>query len=136
MAKKRRMPAHIVLPNGMWRFIKGKAKTAVGKSKKNKKRKSYSGGIKMAKKKGYKRSGRSSFMTRGFLPVGGLIGSALIGAGAAELQEKFLPQAIPYQSVAAGFLVGGVGGAAGAFARNMLKGNTGTSSAGVTGYGN
>jgi len=29
MAKKRKMPAHIVLPNGMWRFVKSGTKKAV-----------------------------------------------------------------------------------------------------------
>ena len=57
------------------------------------------------------------------MPVGGIIGAALIGAGAAELQRRFLPQMIPYQGPAAGFVVGGVGGAVGAFVSEMLGGN-------------
>jgi len=134
---KRKMPAHIVLPNGMWRFIKGKAKTAVGKPKRSKrtKRKSYSGGIKMAKRRGVKRSRTAGGMlSKGILPVGGIIGAALLGAGAASLQEKVLPQYHSLQGVAIGFAVGGVGGAAGAYARNMLNGNSSTSKSSVTGY--
>lgn len=62
-------------------------------------------------------------LMRGMLPVGGVIGKVVTGVGVATLQEKFLPQVIPYQSVAAGFIVGGLPGAAGAFAKSMLVGN-------------
>ena len=58
---------------------------------------------------------------RGLYPVGGVIGAVLIGAGIATLQEKVLPQMIPYQGAAAGFIVGGLPGAAGALAKDMLK---------------
>ena len=90
----------------------------------------------MAKRRKSKSSG-SSFgggkLTRGLFPVKGIIASALIGAGIATLQEKLLPQVLPYQSEIAGFAVGGIGGAAGSFARGMIKGTTagGTPSAGM-----
>jgi hypothetical protein len=122
--KKRRMPNHIVLPNGMWRFIKGKAKTIKRKAKrirvKTKRR-----AVRMARRRKSKSfGGGGSKLSRGLFPVHGIVASALIGAGAATLQEKFLPQMIPYQGEAIGFAVGGVGGAAGAFARSMLKGGS------------
>lgn len=62
-------------------------------------------------------------MKKGIIPVSGIIAGALLGAGAATLQEKFLPQAIPYQGAAAGFAVAGIAGAAGALIRDMLKVN-------------
>ena len=91
----------------------------------------------MAKKRRGSRKGSSTggLLKRGLLPVGGIVGAALIGAGAATLQEKVLPQYHPLQGVAIGFAVGGVGGAAGAYARNMLSGSSGTSKTSfATGY--
>lgn len=70
-------------------------------------------------------SRRGISLTRGLFPVGGLFASALIGAGVAGLQRKFLPQVIPYQGAAAGFAVGGIGGAAGAFVSEMLGNGAG-----------
>ena len=75
--------------------------------------------------------GRSSKgIMKGIIPVSGIIASVLLGAGAATLQEKVLPQFHPLQGTAVGFAVGGIGGAVGAFARNALAGNTGTTSNG------
>jgi hypothetical protein len=59
-------------------------------------------------------------LTKGLFPVPRLLASALLGAGVAAVQRRFLPQMIPYQGAAAGFVVGGVAGAAGAFASEML----------------
>jgi len=111
--KGRRMPQHIVLPNGMWRFVKRGSKTKRKKA----------GGSMARKKKSYSRRGGMSRISlqKGIFPVGGILASALIGAGAATLQEKFAPQVIPYQGVAAGFAVGGIGGAIGAAVRDILK---------------
>ena len=61
-------------------------------------------------------------LSRGLFPVPKLLASALLGAGVASVQKRFLPQVIPMQSAAAGFVVGGVAGAAGAFASEMLLG--------------
>ncbi len=89
----------------------------------------------MARKRGFKRSRTAGGMlSKGILPVGGIVAAALLGAGAATLQEKVLPQYHPLQGVAVGFAVGGVGGAAGAYARNMLSGTSGAKSSSVTGY--
>lgn len=71
---------------------------------------------------------------RGLFPVGGLIAGALVGAGVATLQEKFVPQVIPYQGAAAGFVLAGLPGAAGAILRNMFQGKGVSGSAGVSGY--
>lgn len=85
-----------------------------------------------------RRSSRRGFigggkLMRGLFPVGGVIAGALVGAGIATLQEKFLPQVIPYQSPIAGFAVAGIPGAAGALARTMLSIGT-ISGQGVSGY--
>lgn len=74
-------------------------------------------------------------LMRGLFPVRGVIAAALVGVAVATLQERFLPQAIPYQSVAAGFVVGGLPGAVGAFAKDMLAGGIAApATVGVTGY--
>lgn len=67
----------------------------------------------------YRGAGGGTLM-RGLFPVPKLISSALLGAGVAMLQQKFLPQVIPYQGAAAAFVVGGVPGAVGAFAMGLL----------------
>ena len=64
-------------------------------------------------------------LMRGMIPASGPVGKVLAGVGVAALQERVLPQVIPYQSVAAGFIVGGLPGAAGAFAKSLLNGGTG-----------
>ena len=133
MKAKRKMPAHIVLPNGMWRFIKSGAKTAVTKKAKatTKRKRKSTGGLTMAKRGRKSRGGGSSKgLMKAIFPVSGIIAGALIGAGAATLQEKVLPQYHPLQGTAAGFVVGGIPGAVGAFARNALAGNNGGTSAG------
>lgn len=133
MKKKRKMPNHIVLPNGMWRFVKGKAKTTRVKTKriKFKARKKSRSVYNMARRRKGRSYSKGSKMSRGIFPVHGMIASALIGAGASTLQEKFLPQMIPYQGEAIGFAVGGVGGAVGAFARNLAKGGNMGGSSGI-----
>lgn len=76
----------------------------------------------------YSRRGSGGFggnkLMRGIFPIGGVIGAALVGAGISTLQAKFLPQMIPYQGPAAGFVVAGIPGAAGAFLRDMFAGTT------------
>ena len=69
------------------------------------------------------RSAGGMTLTKGLFPVPKLLASALLGAGVANVQKRFLPQVIPYQGAAAGFVVGGVAGAAGAFASELLGGN-------------
>jgi len=68
------------------------------------------------------RSAGGMTLTKGLFPVPKLVASALLGAGVATVQKRFLPQMIPYQGAAAGFVVGGVAGAAGAFASELLLG--------------
>ena len=142
---KRKMPAHIVLPNGMWRFVKSgskKAKAAVKRVKHRKvKRKRTRRGVQMAKRRHSKRSS-SGFggkgIMKGLYTPKGIAASMLMGAGAATLAEKVLPNFIPMQNLAIGFVVGGVGGAAGVIARDALKGGLnlglGSSSTASSGY--
>lgn len=111
--------------------------------------KSFSNGKGITKKK---KSRRGNFMARkrrfsarrarggigggklmsGLIKPTGLIGAAILGAGAATLAEKVgITNAIPYGNYVAGFAVGGIGGAAGVFARDMLKGGTASSGSAV-----
>ena len=77
----------------------------------------------------YRGAGGGTLM-RGLIPVPKLISSALLGAGVAMLQQKFLPQVVPYQGAAAGFVVGGVPGAVGAFALGLLPNGVGAAPGG------
>ena len=120
---KRKMPRHIVLPNGMWRFIKGKGSSTVKKRARRVKKQRKSGGFRMARRK------RVSHRGGGGMGLGGItIKGILVGAGAATLSEKFLPAIIPYQSIAVGAGAGKIAksgmlsGAIGALARDYLKG--------------
>jgi len=86
------------------------------------------GVVKMARRgrKGRKSSsgmvGRGSLMS-GLIKPKGLIASALIGAGTATLVENAgLANTIPYGKYVAGGVTAGVGGVAGVFVRDMLKG--------------
>jgi len=132
MSKKRRMPAHIVLPNGMWRFVKSGTKKAVSKVKSVRVKKRRTGGFSMARRS--KRSRRSSGfggkgLMSGVIKPKGIIASMLIGAGTATLAENSgITNAIPYGKYVAGFGTAGVGGVAGVFARDMIKGQLGKSS--------
>jgi hypothetical protein len=131
MKRKRKMPAHIVLPNGMWRFVSGKSRTVkrARRVKHRKARRLYT----MAKRRYSRRrsgGGGSRGIMGGIIKPKGLIAAIILGAGAATLAEKFVPQVIPYQNAAVGFAVGGVGGAVGALARDMLKGGIGTTASG------
>jgi len=77
------------------------------------------------------RSAGGMTLTKGLFPVPKLLASALLGAGVATVQKRYLPQVIPMQSAGLGFAVGGVAGAAGAFASELFLGNgTAVSTAG------
>ena len=78
----------------------------------------------------YRSAGGGTLM-RGLIPVPKLLSSALLGAGVAMLQAKFAPQVIPYQGAAAGFAVGGLPGAIGAFALGLLGNGTGQTAGGL-----
>jgi hypothetical protein len=128
MAKRKKKAWNMTNP--LYRYLHGGKKKSKVKIRKTKRRR-----VSMARKRKSSSSG-SSFgggkLSRGLFPVKGIIASMLVGAGIATLQEKLLPQVVPYQSEIAGFAVGGIGGAAGSFARGMIKGTAGGSpSAGV-----
>lgn len=117
------------MTNPLYRYLHGKS---AKKSTKHRMRVA-----KMARKRHYSRG-------RGSSGIKGLLSSFLIGAGSATLAEKVAPTVIPYQSVAvgagAGFLMkkninSALAGAAGALARDMLKGGTAVSTGNaVSGY--
>lgn len=106
--------------NPLYRYLHSKKKTV---SKRAKVKRKFTGASSMARKKRYsRRASRGGFAVgKRLFPVGGALGLALMGAGIATVQEKFLPQVIPYQSEVAGYAVGGIPGAIGSFARNLLR---------------
>jgi len=139
---KRKMPAHIVLPNGMWRFVKGKSR-ASAKVRRARVARKRTRGVQMAR---YRKRARSSSkgmmggivhkgsLTSGLVRPSGILQQAILGAGAATLAENSgLSNFSPYAKYVAGGAVGGIGGVAGVFLRDMLKGGkVGTS----VSYGN
>lgn len=136
------MPAHIVLPNGMWRFVKSgskKAKASVTKRVKRRK-------VKVKRSRGVSSMAKRRFSKRSRSMIsgsGGLAKSALIGIGAAHL-AGYVPFAMPYKEEAAGaigaYLIGGKNiksaavGAAAVFLTKMASGNSGTAQQSVSGY--
>lgn len=127
MVKKRRMPAHIVLPNGMWRFVKAGAKKVSSLKKPSRPKRTRRVNI-MARKRYSRKSIRRSSRMGGGKLMSGFIGlppifqKALVGAAASEISEAVAPKVIPYQNLAVAGIVGGLPGVAGAFAMNMLQG--------------
>jgi hypothetical protein len=71
---------------------------------------------------------------RGIIPVSGLIGSALLGAGAASLAQRFAPNILGgWTGPAAGFAVGGLPGAIAGYFHGATTGTN--SMAGTTSQG-
>jgi len=108
---KRRMPAHIVLPNGMWRFVKSGAKKVSKavrrvRSVRVKRRRHLSGAVSMVRR-GRKRSSHRGFAGGG---MSSLVKSALVGIGAAHL-VGYVPIQVPYKEEVAGaigaYMLGG-----------------------------
>jgi len=128
---KRKMPKHIVLPNGMWRFVKSGSR-AVAKKAKRKSR-----GVQNMAKRRFSRKSRSMLGNSS-----GMIKSALVGIGTAHL-AGYIPFAMPYKEEAAGaigaYLVGGKNiksaaiGAAAVFLSKMASSN-GVPQTGNSGY--
>ena len=131
---KRRMPPHIVLPNGMWRFVKKGAKKAKARVTRTRTRRVKSRRVfHMARRRGRRVSHRRTGMSGSVMS---LIKPALIGIGAAHL-SGYVPINVPYKEEAAGavagYLLGGKikGAAIGAgavFLSKMAQGSTGGSS--------
>lgn len=64
-------------------------------------------------------------MGRGLLPVGGFVGAALLGLGAAAVAKRFIGAPIGgFTGAAAGFLVGGLPAAIGGYVHDNI-GNIG-----------
>jgi len=81
-----------------------------------------------------KRSGGSIGGMRAIFPVGGIVGSALLGLGAAAVAKRFIGAPLgSFTGAATGFAVGGIGGALGGWVHDNI-GNVGgaaSSSGGV-----
>ena len=129
MKKKRRMPKHIVLPNGMWRFVKSGTKAVSRKVRVKRARRRIRGVVYMARR-------RRTHHRRGIMGgsgVNSLVRSALIGVGTAHF-AGYVPVNIPFKEEAAGaagaYLVGGKNiksaavGAAAVYVAKMLSGGT------------
>lgn len=115
MAKRKKKAWN--MSNPLYRYLHGKKKV------RTKAKTRHLRGVSMARRRSHRSvSGSSrSFMNKGLYSPKGILASALVGAGAATLAEKVLPQVIPYQGAVIGFSVGGIGGAVGAVARDALK---------------
>ena len=117
----------------------GKTKSKRSSPKKAK-RKAYSRGYTMARrKKSYRRSSSGRGKMKGALIGVGSAGTALIaGVGAAALNKRFAPQFIPFQGGLAGFGIGGlmgaVGGALHDFVGNVQVGGSNTTASGGVKY--
>ena len=119
---KRKMPPHIVLPNGQWRFVKRGSKSS-------KKTRSKRGGFMSRRKSGRRKGG-----------MGGIMGLAMpfaIGAIAGAYSDKIpLVNSMPpiVAGAAGGFIArrnikGAIAGAAGSYlASGYIKGMTGNGS--------
>ena len=74
-------------------------------------------------------------MMTGIIKPRGLLGQAILGAGAATLAENTgLASGVPLAKYVAGGAVGGIGGIMGVFARDMLKSKGGIAQAAMTNY--
>lgn len=66
------------------------------------------------------------------LPVGGILGAALLGVGAAAIAKRFLGAPLGnFTGAALGFAVGGIGGAAGGYLHDNIGNIGGASSTGT-----
>lgn len=104
--------------NPLYRYLQAKKGTKT-------KRRAKRTGVIMARRKrvSHRASGLGGGkLMRGLFPQRGIVGQVLIGAGIATLQEKVLPQVVPYQSEIIAGVVAGIPGSAGSYGRNMLKG--------------
>lgn len=134
MVKKRRMPAHIVLPNGMWRFIKSGSKKARTRSIKVKAKRKRTRGVYMARRSKVRHSKRG--MGLGSITLKGIAAGAATGFAA---EKTGMVNSIPYGKYIAGAAVGKVAktgilsGVIGVVAYDMLKGGLGGSTGGSLG---
>ena len=74
-------------------------------------------------------------MKRGILPVGGMVGGALIGLGAAAVAKRFIGAPLGgFTGAAGGFLVAGLPGAVGGYIHDNIGNVGGAGSTGMSGY--
>ena len=126
MKQKRKMPKHIVLPNGMWRFVK-----SGGSSKATKRARSKTMGrfSKYRRKYGrHIRRGGNIFMNGliGSKIPGGMVGKVVAGAIWNKVISPMVPKIVPMQSGATeSAVLFGLPGGAGAVGSDMvMPGNT------------
>jgi hypothetical protein len=87
----------------------------------------------MARRKMGRRSGGFGGMaSKGILPVGGFIGAALLGLGAAAVAKRFIGAPLGgFTGAGAGFLIGGLPGAVGGYVHDNIGNVGGPSSGGI-----
>lgn len=118
--------------NPLWRYLHRKTSTHGRKRGKTSKRR---GGT-MARRKSSRRSsgGGMGGMGRGLFPVGGVLGAAMIGIGAAAVAKRFIGAPLGgLTGAAAGFVVGGPAGAAGGYVHDNIGNVMPGQSSGTTG---
>ena len=137
------MPPHIVLPNGMWRFVKKGAKSITkrvsNKRVKTRKKRIYRGAVSMVRRRGRGSHRKSMFggskLTNGMFKPTGILGTATTAVGSATIINQLLGgEKFAYQSEAVGFVTGGIVGAGSVFALKKLPSLAGGSSSGQTMY--
>lgn len=83
-------------------------------------------GFRMARRRKTSRRTTARGLMAGLFKPKGLLAGVLVGVGTAAVANKLVGQQVPYQDVVAGFVTGGLPGAAGAYAvRMFLQGNGG-----------
>ena len=84
----------------------------------------------MARRRGKSRRSGGIMSGGKLFPVGGLLGAAILGVGAAALAKRFIGAPLgSFTGAALGFAVGGIGGAAGGYLHDTI-GNVGGASGG------
>jgi hypothetical protein len=112
-----------------WKMRKGKIRTRSAAVSRHRRK-----GGSMAKKKSSRRSGGFGGMGKAIFPVGGFIGGAILGLGAAALAKRFIGAPLgDVTGAVAGFAIGGLPGAAGGYIHDNI-GNVGGAKSGGIAY--
>jgi hypothetical protein len=90
----------------------------------------------MAKKHSRKSSGSfgGGKLMNGMFKPSGIVAAIVLGAGAAVIANKYVPIQHPLKGAVAGFVVGGLPGAAAGYFISQAQGSTSSGSDLVTGY--
>lgn len=131
----RKMPPHVVLPNGMWRFVKRGSKASSSKARSKKRR---AAGGQMGKKKGYRGGGGKGgkilgLSTKGLLIGGlgilGVAAGALYGDQIAQMIQQKTGFSVPLGGYGVALAVGGPAAVAGKFVASGMGGSSASNSA-------